>query len=230
MSIVAALSSGNGEERARAWDRLVELYWKPSYKYVRLKWNAAEEDAQDWTQGFFARAFEKDYFAKFDPEKASFHTFLRVCLDGYVANERQAAATQKRGGQSKTVPLEFVTAEGELREQQIPDGMPLEQYFEREWIRSLFESCVRDLKDDAERRGREVAFAIFEHYDLESVTQPSYAELAERYQLPVTQVTNYLAAMRRDFRRIVLARLREVSASESEYRTSARALLGKDPI
>jgi hypothetical protein len=46
--------------------------------------------------------------------------------------------------------------------------------------------------------------------------------------VPVTQVTNYLAWARREFRRIVLEELRELSGSEEEFRREARALLGVD--
>jgi len=39
-------------------------------------------------------------------------------------------------------------------------------------------------------------------------------------------VTNYLAFARREFRRIALEKLREMTASEEEYRREARALFG----
>jgi hypothetical protein len=46
----------------------------------------------------------------------------------------------------------------------------------------------------------------------------------------VTQVTNYLAAARRQFRQIVLKSLRDQAGSEAEYRADARDLLGLDPV
>jgi len=42
-------------------------------------------------------------------------------------------------------------------------------------------------------------------------------------------VTNYLAFARREFRRIALERLREMAASDEEFRREARALLGVEP-
>ena len=42
-------------------------------------------------------------------------------------------------------------------------------------------------------------------------------------------VTNRLASVRRRFREIVLATLREVTANEKEFRSEARALLGIEP-
>ena len=92
------MRSARPDERRSAFDRLVTAYWKPVFKYVRLKWHATPEDAADLTQGFFLRAFEKDFFAGFDPSKARFRTYLRTCLDGFVANARKADARLKRGG------------------------------------------------------------------------------------------------------------------------------------
>jgi hypothetical protein len=44
--------------------------------------------------------------------------------------------------------------------------------------------------------------------------------------LPVTTVTNRLAAVRRDLRRTVLEQLRELTASEEEFRAEAERVLG----
>src|SRR3982074_1836972 len=97
-SIVAAMRSVRPDERRSAFDTLVTAYWRPVFKYIRLKWRASPEDAADLTQGFFLRAFEKDFFAGFDPSKARFRTFLRTCLDGFVANARKADARLQAGG------------------------------------------------------------------------------------------------------------------------------------
>ena len=50
--------------------------------------------------------------------------------------------------------------------------------------------------------------------------------LAAEFELPVTQVTNHLAWARREFRRIVLDRLREMTGSDEEFREEAKDLLG----
>jgi hypothetical protein len=65
-------------------------------------------------------------------------------------------------------------------------------------------------------------------YDLSEDPRPTYAEIAGALQVPQTQVTNYLAAVRRDLRRIVLDKLRQLTATEREFRSEARAVLGID--
>ncbi len=66
---------------------------------------------------------------------------------------------------------------------------------------------------------------VFEDHDL--VEQPpGYAEVARRYGLPETTVTNYLAWARRELRRLLLARLAELTAGERDFRREARELFG----
>ena len=55
---------------------------------------------------------------------------------------------------------------------------------------------------------------------------PTYAELARRLGLSPTDVTNELAAARREFRRLVLEALREQCATDEEFEAESRALTG----
>jgi len=195
---------------------------------VRLKWHASTEDAADLTQGFFLRAFEKDFFASFDPAKAKFRTYLRTCLDGFVANCRKADARLKRGGGVVLVPIDIDEAERELRLQGPNAIVDFDAYFHREWLRGLFAAAAIRLCDACVARGRAERFTLFEAYDLAADDGPrlTYAALAERFGLSTIDVTNELAAARREFRRFVLEALREQCATDEEFEAELRALTG----
>lgn len=221
-SVVVALASADPAERTRAFDTLVACYWKPLYKYARVAWRRSREDAEDLAQSFFARALEKESLAAYDPSKASFRTFLRLLFDRFASNEWNAQQALKRGGGE--VHLDFDEAEAEIgRESSVATP---EEYFHREWVRSMFALAVDRLRRRCEEEGKQTQFAVFEAYDLDDDRGVSYRELAVRFDIPETQVTNYLAAMRRRFRETLLDALREVTATESELRAEARVLLG----
>lgn len=230
-SAIIAARSGDAEIRSRGYAALVTAYWKPVYKYIRLKWNRSNEDAQDLTQGFFTRAMEKDFFQGYDPERARFRTFLRTCLDGYLANEKKAGERLKRGGNARPLGLDFEDAEGEVRQLQLSAGVEPEDFFEQEWIRSLFEVTLARLKVALEADGKQLHYRIFERYDLreDETEKITYDRLAAEFELPVSQVTNHLAYVRRAFRRQVLELLRELTASDAEFRSEVREVLGVDP-
>jgi RNA polymerase sigma factor (sigma-70 family) len=230
-SMVAAIRSGRPEIRRCAFDTLVAAYWRPVFKYLRLKWHASAEDAADLTQAFFLRAFEKAFFDGFDPARARFRTYLRTCLDGFVSNTRKADARQKRGGGVEILSLDamdFTEAERELRHQAPNAATDFDAYFHREWLRGLFARAATRLRDACAARGRPERFALFEAYDLadEDGDRPTYTELARRHGLAASDVTNELAAARREFRRLVIDALREQCASDEEFELESRALTG----
>jgi DNA-directed RNA polymerase specialized sigma24 family protein len=231
LSAVVAAGSADANERARAFETLVTAYWMPLYKYVRIKWNKTTEDAQDLTQGFFAEALEKNFFARYDPAKAKFRTFVRTCLDGFVANDEKASKRKKRGGDQIIVSLDFEEAEHQLQVAQPPALSALDDYFEKEWARSVFTLSLDALRKQLETSGKSVHLKLFERYVLDETEERStagYKELAKEFGIKTTDVTNYLAYARREFRRIILEKLRELTANDEEFRREARALLGID--
>jgi RNA polymerase sigma factor (sigma-70 family) len=237
-SVVAALASQDLETRRVAFDALVSAYWRPVYKYVRIKWRADGDDAADLTQEFFARAFEKGSLGRFDPDRARFRTYLRVCLDGFVANEHKAASRLKRGGDIAFVSLDFASAERELAEHAGALGgadsrstdVDDDALFRQEWVRALFADAVDCLRQSLVASGKQTHFAIFERYDLvdDDAGRPTYAALAREFAIPVTQVTNYLALARREFRRTLFERLRALCGTDEEFALEAREVLGLD--
>lgn len=231
LSAVVGARSDDAQVRDRSFGEIVEAYWRPVYKYIRVRWRRDAEESRDLTQEFFARCLEKDFLSGYDPGRARFRTFLRACLDGFLANAARDAAREKRGGGTRVLSLEFELAEGELSRTGLPAPDTVEGYFDAEWVRGLFTLAVAALKEDCERRGRGVPFRLFTRYDLER--EPSekltYQDLAKETGLTVTQVTNGLALARREFRRLLLERLRAITATDEEYRREARFLLGTDP-
>lgn len=198
--------------------RIVEAYWKPVYLYLRLRHRRTAEDASDLTQELFARAWERETFRSFDPSKGRFRTFLRTLVDRIVLNEREAAARLKRGGGAEHVAFDFAAAESEVaHHRQATDP---EELFARELVRSLMQQALDDLRAHNAHR-----FAVFEAYEL-SDDGLSYADLAARFGVPATTITNWLAAARRDLRRLVLERLRAITATDEEYRAEARRIFG----
>jgi hypothetical protein len=84
------------------------------------------------------------------------------------------------------------------------------------------------LRQRCEESGRAIHFQLFERYDLRDDANVSYASLCKEFGLEPVTVNNYLAAARREFRRIVLEKLREITATDEEFRNEARSLLGVD--
>jgi hypothetical protein len=222
-SVIADLGGTDAALRLSAYEKIVAAYWKPAYKHIRLRWKASNEDAKDLVQGFFTCALDKAFFRDFDPARATFRTYLRVCLDRFVSKENQAARRMKRGGGITLVSLDFESAERDLA----LAAPAVEDCFQKEWVRGLFELAVAELRRRCESDGRLLQFRVFELYDLNTAEERiTYSQLAREFNVAPTAITNYLAAMRRDLRHIVLENLRQITSGEREFRREARAVLG----
>jgi RNA polymerase sigma factor (sigma-70 family) len=198
------------------------------YAYVRLQWRQSPDEAADATQEFFARALEKNYFARYDAQRGLFRTYLRTCLEGFLSNERQAARRLKRGGGAPILSLDTAALDADLDQQiSAPQESP-EDRFHREWRRGLFAHAVDDLRAACAGTDRWLAFQCFAAYDLAG-DPTTYQEVAARFGVTTVSVTNYIASMRRRLRQLLLERLRSVTSSDAEFRREARALFGGAP-
>jgi len=211
LTLLEAVSQGMDRD---ALERVLALYWKPVYHFIRRRFGKGNEDAKDLAQGFFATAIERKFFERFDPNRASFRTYLRMAVEHFASNEHAASHRQKRSGEVVFEPVEEFASE---------DLSP-EQVFEREWQRQLFGLAIDDLRILCKDTGREVHWLIFEAYDLTDDERPSYAELARRFGIAETTVTNYLAWVRRTLRSLVTERMRGVTAGERELREEMRRI------
>jgi DNA-directed RNA polymerase specialized sigma24 family protein len=231
-SVIDDLGSADPAARAAAYEAVARSYWQPVYAYIRLRRRRNAEDAQDLTQEFFARAFEKEYLDRYDPGKARFRTFVRVCLDGFLANADAAASRLKRGGGFIIDTVDFARFDEDLATHARSEDPDPETWFHREWVRAMFSAAVERLRTHCREKGHDAAFDFFMRYDIEpgaAAPRPTYAALARDSGLAVTDVTNELAWARRAFRSIVLERLRAICVTDAEFRAEARELLGIDP-
>ena len=214
-SLLEAAARGLAPE---ALERVAALYWKPVYRFIRLKFHKDNEDAKDLAQSFFATALERDFFARFDPAKGAFRTYLRMAVERFAANAHAAAKRRKRGGGIEFEPLDELAAAAES-----PAESP-EAAFDREWRRQLFALALDDLRERCEAAGKQTRWRVFAAYDLTEDERPSYAALAERFAIPETSVTNHLAWARSTLRALVEQRMRGVTSGERELREELRRI------
>lgn len=220
-SLVEALRSNDPAVRERAVDLATRVYRAPVIAVASLQWSMQRADAEDLAHDFLAHAIEKEWFFRYDPARGRFRTFLRSCLQAFASTRREAEGRLKRGGAVRHVAIDNVDL--------VAEDAPLDALFEREWVRSVLATAVDALRQEAEAAKRQVAFAVFEAHDIDASAHDAsvtYAMTAQRFNIPVTQVTNYLNWSRRRFREHVLQTLRALTVSDAEFRDEARTLLG----
>jgi RNA polymerase sigma factor (sigma-70 family) len=213
-STVRGAGSADLARRQLSHSVIVSSYWKPVYRYIRIRFGKSNEDAKDLTQSFFALAIDKNFLAGYEPERGSFRTYLRTCLDRFLANQHKYEGRLKRGGLLVPIPDDLASERG------------MEDAFQREWARELFARAVEELRQRLRALGKGIYFEVFERYDLAD-ERPTYRELGLALNISSLNVTNYLAGARREFRSVLQDLLREITVDERDMRREMLALMGK---
>lgn len=197
-SVVIAAGDARREDAQDALSELCEVYWFPLYAYVRRRGHSAP-DAQDLTQAFFARLLEKQSLAVADPERGKFRSFLLASLDNFLANERDRARAQKRGGGRAQLSLDLADGESRLNLEPAHELTP-QRLYERQWALTLLEFVVSKIQDEYQETGRGRQFAMLKDALSGGRERLPYAEIAEELDITVENARQAAHRLRKRYR------------------------------
>src|SRR5438093_2347480 len=123
---------------------LCSTYWYPLYAFIRRQGSSPHE-AEDLTQEFFLRFLGRHALGSVQPAAGKFRSFLLACLKHFLANERERAHAQRRGGGQSLVPLDSGDAETRYAMEPADHRTP-EAVFERRWAFAVLERTMQDLR------------------------------------------------------------------------------------
>ncbi len=206
-------------------ERLCEMYWKPVYWLVRLRWNKKNDLAKDLTQEFFARMVEKDVLQSVAPERGRFRSFLRAALENFMRNYTRDQNRQKRGG--KLVHISLNQEEESVFELPSSDES-METTFNRLWAQSLMQDSLKTLREQYTGAGKESVFGIFEAYSLGEEDPPTYRDLALKYGVTEDSVRGALRRVRSDLRSLLRDRVLQSLTDPDDLEGEMSFLFGNE--
>ena len=156
------------------------------------------EDAEDLTQGFFTRMFDKGILRAADPDRGRFRSFLLASLLHYVSNERDRERAEKRGGSAAHVPLQLDDGEGRYRQEPHDDPTP-EALFDRRWALTVLDRVAATLREEFRRRGKETVFDGLRDQLVGDDDRLSYREAGARLSLSEVAARVAVYRLRRRF-------------------------------
>jgi RNA polymerase sigma-70 factor (ECF subfamily) len=194
--VLAAGESRNPESR-RALDVLCRLYWPPVYSYVRSAGHDVET-ASDLTQGFFARLIEKGDLKQADRARGRFRSFLLASVKHFVANERDRARAQRRGGGRSLPPLDIEDAEAKYG-LSLADPRTPETIYEKQWALTLLAHAMTRLEEEMARSKYAQHFPRFSPFLTLEGGGVSYRDLARELGVSEPSIKVAIHRMRRRF-------------------------------
>ena len=199
----AADSQTSFEHALSALSELCQIYWRPVYFFLRRQ-GTSQHDAQDLTQSFFADLIEQRTYARADPRKGRFRSFLLGTLKHFVAHAHDHDRAQKRGGGTMVVRLdEAAISEAETHAARSrkwsADGV-----FEREWAAALLRQALDRLLQEYTVAGKSVLFESLKiHLTGGAAVSVPYEEMAKRLGRGASTLRSDVARLRARYRAIL---------------------------
>lgn len=214
---------GAGGERAL--NELCGIYWYPVYAYAR--WSGeVPADAEDITQGFFARLLERGDFLAADGGKGRLRSFLLTSLKNFSFSEHRRKTALKRGGGAVIIPIDVDAAEGRFAEQPADERADPAQLFERQWAASLLDEAFDRLRDEYIHSGRQALYeTLSPHLAGRQDKADRYAELGEALAMSTGAVQVAIHRMRKRYRRHLEAAVAETLEDPAELEAELRHVL-----
>jgi len=149
-TLVDTLRQSDSKATDAALEALCQGYWYPLYTFARRQ-GLGTEDAQDATQGFFARLIDKETFCAADRERGKLRTFLLAAFGHFLADERDHRQAWRRGGRAEIVPLDALDrCDAEPGHELTP-----EHHFNRQWALAVLKQALDTLERERTLAGRE---------------------------------------------------------------------------
>jgi RNA polymerase sigma-70 factor (ECF subfamily) len=221
-SAVMRAGCADAASAREALSELCQTYWYPLYCFIRRQGRTPHE-AEDLTQGFFARLLEKNFVGDARQERGKFRSFLLTALKGFLANEWDRQHAQKRGGFHTAVAIDQAMAEARL-DAELKQELTPETLFERQWALMMLERSMAQLREEYIDTGRA---KLFEHLSACLAQEPSavsYAEIARELRLTEASVKQASYRLRARYREILRGEIAKTVSSPREIDGELRCL------
>ena len=221
---VLAARDGDSPAGREALEKLCATYWFPLYAFVRRRGHPPAE-AEDLTQGFFARFLEKNYLREVRPERGRFRQFLLTALKHYLANEWDRARALKRGGGCPCIPLDQALAEQRFAGDLSEDSTP-ERAYEQAWALLLLERVHRRLGEEFEAAGKRGRFELLEQFLPGGPAELTYAAVGQRLGLSEGAIKSEAHRLKRRYAELVRLEIAHTVEHPAEIDEELRHLMG----
>ncbi len=201
----AAAGQGDAAAAGRALAEICEICWYPIYAFIRRAGHPAH-DAEDLTQGFFARLIEKDILSAADPTRGRLRTFLLTCVRNHLHHEHERSTAAKRDVRLLT---SFDAAAAEDRYSREPaDDLTPDRLYQRRWALTLLSTTLDLLEAEFHAAGKGSLFdALRPFLGFGVSTEESYDEAAFKLGMPLGTLKNHVFRLRQRWRELLFAQV-----------------------
>lgn len=222
-SVVLTAGHDSNAGASEALEKLCRAYWYPLYCFVRRQ-GFGPADAEDLTQGFLAHLLEKKAIRKVSPHRGRFRSFLLAGLKYFLADERDKARAQKRGGGCPQVSLDEEGAEARY-ERECAVDLDAEKLYERRWAMALLGRAFVRLRQEFVAADKAALYDELRGLQDDVSEAAPYAAVATRLGMPVNTLKSHVHRFRQRYREVLGDEVAQTVSSPAEIAEELRHLI-----
>ena len=222
-TLVLRAQGGTPEARA-ALSELCESYYQPVFRFLRRE-GRDEETARELTQEFFSRVLQRaDLDA--DPARGRFRSYLLGAVKHFLADRRDHARRQKRGGGAPHEPLDTPAAH-DASARHWADGKVQgpDTFFDRQWALTLMERGLAVVEKEFSTAGRAGQFPVLKPWLAGEGASLSQAQAAKELGMTEGAVKVMIHRLRKRFREAIRAEIAQTLAEGADIDAELRYLI-----
>jgi RNA polymerase sigma factor (sigma-70 family) len=221
-SVVLA-AQGSSPAADAALEILCDRYWRPLFGFVRRR-GFSREEAEDLTQGFFARLLERRDLDAVRKEKGRLRSYLLVALKHYLANERERASAIKRGEGKRLFSLDEMR-EDERGPFEPTDPRTAEQIYQRAWANTILDQVLVRLAEEYAAAGSAKLFDRFKVLLADEAERPSQMEIAVELGMTENALKQSFHRFRQRYRQTLREEIAHTVATPGDVEDELRHLI-----
>jgi DNA-directed RNA polymerase specialized sigma24 family protein len=222
-TVIHQAADGGSAEAREAWSSLCQTYWPPLYAFIRRQGYDPDE-AQDLAQEFFYRFLRTDPLSHVSSAAGKFRSFLLACLKHFLADERDRARSQRRGGGRPVISLDSAATEMRLSLEPIDEVTP-EVLFDRHWAFMVVDRSLAALRQACAQRAEGLTFEELEGFLPRGRGSASRAELAAKHGMSLNAIDVAIYRVRQRFGVLLRQQVAQTVSSEAEAEEEIRYLI-----
>ena len=217
--LIVTASDSKNEDNLKALNTLIELYWKPTYYFVRRR-GYQTEIAEDIVQEFFTSWLQKKTYSKANFERGRFRTFLLSCLENFIKNKHRDENRKQRQPSKGIVSIHALRASDNNFE--IPDvkNETPRAIFNRAWATEIILRVLNVLSEECKVKQKNTHYELLRRRVIDPLLhgseEPSLKELAREFYLTEKEASNRIVTMRRACQRLLREEVKKYTNCEEE--------------
>ncbi|HVV02041.1 MAG TPA: sigma-70 family RNA polymerase sigma factor [Verrucomicrobiae bacterium] len=217
---------GDSPDAKIALGELCEAYYPPVFAFIRRR-APSDDAARDLTQEFFRRQLEREGIKGVNPAHGRFRSYLLGAVMHFLADARDHANAQKRGGGRPAACLDAGTDTSpgigfEVEDTNAPNP---EREFDKKWALTLLSHALDALAEDHRKSGSLKEFETLKAWLTGDADHISQGDTARKLGMNEGAVKVAIHRLRKAFRQQIKNEIAKTVKNPDQVAEEMRCLL-----